>query len=267
MKKYKLIVMLLCVVLLITGCGNSSKIQKQQEKAEKNNEIMDKLESGEEEGIQPVLDGHRSVYNQLTIMAENADMWTKDYESMGEVVHYAVMDLDRNGRQELIVSGIGGTGLYTTNRIYEINEDYEGLTECILEFEDGVEPDLAYDTWETYMDEDYQFHYVVIDVERNNPYGSYEQIFDMILQNGIVKTTLIASKETIIEDGEILPFIYRDSAGNVITEEEYKNAVTNYFAGYEKSLHNIGWQNIEELGQDMKEIRNQLEESYNIFWT
>lgn len=213
------------------------------------------------------LDGHRSVYNQLTIMAENADVWTEDYESLGEVVHYAVMDLDRNGRQELIVSGIGGTGLYTTNRIYEINENYDGLTECILAFEDGVEPDLAYDTWDTYMDEEYQFHYVVIDVERNNPYGSYEQIFDMILQNGIVKTTLIASRETIIEDGEILPFIYRDSVGNVITEEAYENAVMDYFAGCEKTRHNIGWQNIEELGQDREEIRNQLEESYNIFWS
>ena len=232
----------------------------------KNGSIASILEVKEEYwDYKDSLDGHRSVYHQLTIMAENADMWTEDYESLGEVVHYAVMDLDRNGRQELIVSGIGGTGLYTTNRIYEINEEYDGLTECILEFEDGVEPDLTYDTWNTYMDEDYQFHYVVNDVERNNPCGSYEQIFDMILQNGIVKTTLIASKETIIEDGEILPFIYMDSAGNVISEEAYGNAVMDYFVGCEKSIHNIGWQNIEELGKDIEEIRNQLEESYNIF--
>lgn len=232
----------------------------------KNDSIASIMEAKEEYwDYKDALDGHRSVYNQLTIMAENADIWTEEYESLGQVVHYAVMDLDRNGRQELIVSGIGGTGLFTTNRIYEINEDYDGLMECILEFADGVEPDLAYDTWDTYMDEEYQFHYIVVDVERNNPCGAYEQIFDMILQNGVVKTTLIASKETIIEEGEILPLIYMDSAGNIITEEEYKNAAADHFAGCEKSVHNIGWQNIEELGQDMEEIRNQLEESYHMF--
>ena len=107
----------------------------------------------------------------------------------------------------------------------------------------------------------------MIDVERNNPYGSYEQIFDLAMQNGIVKTTLIASKETIIEDGEILPFIYTDSDGHVISEEAYEKSATDYFDGCEKWMHNIGWQNMEELGQDMEEIRNQLEESYNIFWT
>ena len=233
----------------------------------KNDSIATILETKDEYwDYKDSLDGHRSVYNQLTIMAENSDIWTEDYESMGEVVHYAVMDLDRNGRQELIVSGIGGTGLYTTNRVYEINEDYDGLNECILEFDDGVEPDLAYDVWDTYMDEDYQFHYVVMDVERNNPYGSYEQIYDMSLQNGVVKTILIAAKETIIEEGEILPFIYTDSAGNVISEGAYENAVMDYFAECEKTVHNIGWQNIEELGQNTKEIRNQLEESYDTFW-
>ena len=233
----------------------------------KNDSIATILETKDEYwDYKDSLDGHRSVYNQLTIMAENSDIWTEDYESMGEVVHYAVMDLDRNGRQELIVSGIGGTGLYTTNRVYEINEDYDGLNECILEFDDGVEPDLAYDVWDTYMDEDYQFHYVVMDVERNNPYGSYEKIYDMSLQNGVVKTILIAAKETIIEEGEILPFIYTDSAGNVISEGAFENAVMDYFAECEKTVHNIGWQNIEELGQNTKEIRNQLEESYDTFW-
>ena len=40
----------------------------------------------------------------------------------------------------------------------------------------------------------------------------------------------------------------------------------DYFAECEKTVHNIGWQNIEELGQNTKEIRNQLEESYDTFW-
>ena len=249
------------------GFEEDSLLTEYLTKNYKNDSIATILETKDEYwDYKDSLDGHRSVYNQLTIMAENSDIWTEDYESMGEVVHYAVMDLDRNGRQELIVSGIGGTGLYTTNRVYEINEDYDGLNECILEFDDGVEPDLAYDVWDTYMDEDYQFHYVVMDVERNNPYGSYEQIYDMSLQNGVVKTILIAAKETIIEEGEILPFIYTDSAGNVISEGAYENAVMDYFAECEKTVHNIGWQNIEELGQNTKEIRNQLEESYDTFW-
>ena len=281
MKMYKLIVILLGYMLLITGCGKNENMQKQPETAEINEEVMEETEEKEEveiieevkkkeeaEGIKEVendteasSDDYRNVYNQLTIMAENKDMWTEDYESLGYTVNYAVTDLDKNGRYELIVSGMGGTGLYTTNRIFEINENYDGLTECILEFEDGVEPDLAYYTLETYVEEDGKIHYAVIDVERNNPYGSYEQIFDFVLEQGKVTTSEIASKETIIEDEETLTLIYADSEGNIITEEEYENAAKNYFDECEKTVTNVGWKDIKELEKDTEGIRTQLEES------
>ena len=209
-----------------------------------------------------VLESNQSTYNQFAIMAENKLMWTEDYESLGEIVNYAVMDLDKNGRYELIVSGIGGTGLYATNRIYEINENYNGLTECVTSFVGDSEPDLAYYTWDQYMDGSYRFHYVVTDVERNNPYGCLEEKFDLVLENGVVKTSRIASKETIFKEAEVDYIICTDSAGNVITEEEYAKATSNYFAGCEKKVVNIGWLNMEDLAEDVDGIREQLEDSY-----
>lgn len=201
-------------------------------------------------------------YNQLSVIAESKGIWIEDYMSLGNVVNYAVVDLDKNGRVELIVSGMGGTGLYTTSRIFEINENYDGLTECVIDFGDGSEPDLAYYTWDRYMDEDHIFHYVVMDVEKNNPYGYYEEILDLTLENGVVRTSTIASRETIFKEEEPDNVICADAKGNAITEEEYENAVFNYFAGCEKTVVNIGWQNIEELAEDVDGIREQLEDSY-----
>lgn len=246
------------------GFAEDSLLTEYLLKNHKNDSIATILEAKNEYwDYKDSLEGHRSTYNQFTIMAENKALWIEDYESLGEIVNYAVVDLDKNGRFELIVSGMGGTGLYTTNRIFEINENYDGLTECITSFEDGIEPDLAYYTWEQYMDENYMFHYVVTDVERNNPYGCYEEIFDLVLENGIVRTSKIAAKETIFSEAEVDSIIYTDCAGNIITEEEYENVVSNYFAGCEKTVINIGWSNIEELSEDINEIREQLENSYN----
>lgn len=246
------------------GFAEDSLLTEYLLKNHKNDSIATILEAKNEYwDYKDSLEGHRSTYNQFTIMAENKALWIEDYESLGEIVNYAVVDLDKNGRFELIVSGMGGTGLYTTNRIFEINENYDGLTECITSFEDGIEPDLAYYTWEQYMDENYMFHYVVTDVERNNPYGCHEEIFDLMLENGIVRTSKIATKETIFSEAEVDSIIYTDCAGNIITEEEYENAVSNYFAGCEKTVINIGWSNIEELSEDINEIREQLENSYN----
>ena len=110
------------------------------------------------------------------------------------------------------------------------------------------------------------FHYVVTDVERNNPYGCYEEIFDLVLENGIVRTSKIAAKETIFTEAEIDSIIYTDSVGQTITEEEYENAVSDYFTGCEKMVVNIGWINMEELSEDINEIREQLEDSYNALY-
>lgn len=71
------------------------------------------------------LNGHRSVDEQLQVIAENRSRWCPDLEYAGELCQYAVADLDRNGRYEVIVSDMAGTGLYTYSRFFEINDSYD----------------------------------------------------------------------------------------------------------------------------------------------
>lgn len=210
------------------------------------------------------LDGHRSFYNQLTVMAENKGMWTEDLEYADAVYQYAIADLDRNGRYEIIVSNMGGTGIYTYSRFFEINESYDGLIECATDFMEGdSQPDLISERLDTYIDDEGGFHYAVYDMTRNGAAEYYENVRELMLQDGKIVTKPIAYKSTIYNDGT--PTVTcTDLEGNVITEE-YKNAAKNYFAGYQESTTCLGWQDVRELGDDVEEIIKQLDVSFNIF--
>lgn len=212
------------------------------------------------------LDGHRSFYNQLIIIAENKDMWTENLQEMGEVCYYAVSDLDHNGRYEIIVSCMGGTGRFSNSSFFEVNENYDGLRECDTDFGEGnSEPDIInYENWETYIDDDGVFHYVVSDWVRIGAAQSYQSVMEITLQNGEIATKLLANKETIYEE-EATTIICTDPEGNVISEEEFENLPEKYFAGYEKRTTYFGWQNAKEVAEDVEEIIKQLEASFDIY--
>lgn len=211
------------------------------------------------------LDGHRSFYNELTVIAENKEMWTEmvGMEFPEEAYQYTIADLDRNGRYEIIVSGIGGTGIYTYSRFFEINENYDGLVECDTDFVEGdSQPDLISEKLETYIDDEGGLHYAVYDLVKNGAAEYHENVRELILQEGKIVTKPIAYKSTIYNDGT--PTVTcTDLEGNVITEEEYENAAKNYFAGYQEGTTNLGWQDVRELGDDVEEIRKQLDVSFN----
>ena len=117
MKRYgKLAVVLgLALSMIMCGCEKDTKIVTETSDA-----IM-----------------KEDVKKQLTIIAENKDMWITELEYADEVYRYAISDLDHNGRYEVIVSNMGGTGLYTYSRFFEVNETYDGLVECTTDFMEG----------------------------------------------------------------------------------------------------------------------------------
>ena len=209
--------------------------------------------------------GQSGIYDQLYIIAENKEMWTEELEFANDVYQYAVTDLDRNGRYEVIVSDIGGTGYYTYSRFFEVNEDYDGLVECTTDFvEYDSQPDIISSTLETYIDEKGEFHYAVYDMLKNGAAEYYENVRELILRDGKIITNYIANKSTIYEDAT--PVITcEDSAGNSLTEQEYEEAAENYFAGYQKTTTSLGWQNVSELKTEVKEIVDQLDMSLNTF--
>lgn len=88
------------------------------------------------------MDGHRSVYAQLQIIAKNKELWLDGLNDEDAVYQYAVTDLDGNGRKEIIVSQKEGTENYIYSRIFQVNDSYDGLEECGTDFAEGAsQPD------------------------------------------------------------------------------------------------------------------------------
>ena len=68
------------------------------------------------------------IEKQLNLIMNNKNLWYKDTEF--EKYSYAVTDLDKNGRIEIISSVCQGTGIYTYTEIYEVNESMDDLKLC-----------------------------------------------------------------------------------------------------------------------------------------
>ncbi|MBQ7841524.1 MAG: hypothetical protein IJ390_13720, partial [Lachnospiraceae bacterium] len=211
------------------------------------------------------MDGHRSVYNQMVVIAENKEMWVENPDYANDLYQYAVADLDHNGRYEIIVANHGGTGRYTYSRFFEINEHYDGLTECETDFVEGdSQPDLISTELTTYMDDNGGFHYVVYDILRNGAAEYYENYRELVLKEGKITLIPIAYRTTIYGE-ETQSIICKDSDGNAISEEDFVNAAKTYFAGYQETVTKLGWQDVNDLETEPEKIVAQLQESAEVY--
>lgn len=191
----------------------------------------------------------KSFSEQLRVIAECRDIWMPVAEDAGENWQCAVTDLDHNGRYEIIVADVTGTGIYTYSSFYEVNESYDGLNECGTDFVEGdSQPDIVSDTLETYIDDQGHYFYAVYDLIRNGAAQYYENVRALTLSEGRICTAPIAYRTTIYDEG-VPTVTCEDADGNTITEEEYESAAENYFAGYSKSTTSVVWQQLSELGE------------------
>ncbi len=206
-----------------------------------------------------------SVSAQLKIIAENRPLWDVDAEFANEVHRYAVTDLDHNGRLELLVSHMGGTGLFTYTRFYEMNESYDTLVECETAFtEYDSQPDLIIESMETYMDDKGQCFYVVYDTMRNGAAEYYESTQFLTLKDGKILVTTIATRTTIYHDGSP-EIVCKDGSGSLISESDYEQATNAYFSNMTHTITAFGWQDMLELADDASQLVSQLENSISGF--
>ncbi|MGN0425993.1 MAG: M56 family metallopeptidase [Acetatifactor sp.] len=212
------------------------------------------------------IDEQHSGYNQLMIIAQKKDIWDQEMDYANESYQYTIIDLDHNGRLEIIVSNMGGTGIYTYNRFYEINESYDDLVECETSFlEDESQPDLLLaEQLETYIDDKGRIFYAVKDEVKNGSAERYQFIGSLSLQSGKVTTVPIASMSCIYQNF-VPKETYYNGAGETVTADEYAQATEQYFEGYEHFTTHMGWQDMRELPQDVEGICEKLFQSYDVY--
>ena len=122
---------------------------------------------------------------QIAVLAREVSTWAPDTEEYaGFWTGCAAADLDHNGRLEIIVSAAGGTGMFTTTRIWEVNEQKDGISEVKWEKEEGdSEPDALGSIRQTaYIDEDSELiYYIAPDYTRNGAAENYETLYALSL--------------------------------------------------------------------------------------
>ena len=82
------------------------------------------------------------------------------------------------------------------------------------------------------------------------------------LKDGKITTVPIAYKTTLYGPQNIT---CTDADGNEISEEEFAEAPDRYFAGCQKTVTSLGWQDVKELDTEIEKIKEQIRISEKIF--
>lgn len=234
-KVKKTIAIILAVIMAASICGCSQ------------NTVEEKLPDVTE--VTPAPTQEPDYDAQMKLIEDSREMWTVEDWSPW---FYTVNDLDHNGRLDLIVASLQGTGMYTYANCWEVNEAHDALVKCVTDAEEedswpAVWPDIIKDSTDCYYDRTANRYYYVFEDELKNGYLEYYfSKMAVCLHDGAVDMTVLSGKSVLYESENGAPTLtFTDKDGNPITEEEYEKAADNYFEGLEKTQVYFDWTEIE----------------------
>ena len=149
----------------------------------------------------------------------------------------------------MITASLQGSGLYTYAEIWEVREDFSGITKCSDSLGEGeAYPDIITEATSCFHDESSGLYwYLFDDVARSGMAENYLGKVALCLNNGAVELKYICSKYEKYEDAESEPEVtYSDGEGNPITEEQYEQAVANWAVGLKMSDYMLEWNEVRE---------------------
>lgn len=180
---------------------------------------------------------------QKALIMDHYDLWSESWDN-GVDWFYTITDLDRNGRMEVICASLQGTGLYTYADIWEVKEDFSGISKCEDTLgEGGAYPDIITETANCYYSESSGLYYYLFDdVARSGMAEHYTGKVVLCLDKGTVELYTICSQYEQYEDPESDPLVtYSDADGKAITKEAYEQAVANWAVGMTMSDFEMEW--------------------------
>ena len=228
MRKIFIFILLLSVIVF-SGCGTSGNTKPDAAS----------LPS-------PAAPSGASLDEQRAFIEASRDIW----EMVGTYGpwHYAITDLDHNGRLEIISACTQGTGVFTTAEFRELSESFDSLVRCNDHTEEfSPYPEIVISQADCYYDsENAQYWYIFDDLTKNGYAEQYISITALSLKDGQIYARHIAHKEIFYSDPEQEPKIScRDEFGNTITEADFYTAAERTFAGLEKSTLSLEWTRID----------------------
>lgn len=213
--------------------------------------------------------GNKDVENQIKLIAKEFDEWNIEYTDVYK--GYCVTDLNRNGLLEIIASCNQGTGLYSLNTIFEVNEEVNGLIEYKIDNESETQPDLLFSNSVNCYNKDNRYCYVFNDNIKVSAAEHWTFVFAVSLENNQFNCNLITREGILWSDNENYTAIYKNLNDETITETEFKIAEKEYFNDYKHETVKLGWckdstdDNSSLLNKTNEELTTILTQSYNTF--
>lgn len=247
MKKTLLCFLLAALVLSLTACRNKGKLNLPQlsgketttEESTTEEPTTEEPTTEEQTSMEPEL----AYEDQIAFLAANYSQWVKTDPAVP--YSYAVTDLDRNGRLEVVASVCMGTGFFTYTDIWEINESFNGLTHSMFSDGDESRPDIIEPSLTAYEREG-GYYYIVMDYIRSGYAYNAETVFSFRYQAGACVSDLLAYRETeVTADYEELTAYYT-ADGQEISEAEFEAMPQACFTGCPAYTVTLGWQSLYE---------------------
>lgn len=229
MKKRHIIGVLLAV-LLLTGCSSTPPVTETEA---------------------PTAADLSSPQEQIKLLMSQVALWQVPSEGASETCYYAVTDLDRNGRLEILAASTQGTGIYTYGTVHEVSADYTDVQECMTPCkEDKDLPEIIMDSTPAAYDADAGcYDYLFTNDTRNGAAEHYQSIVAVRLQDGVLTcTTLANSYDHWIDEGQE-EHEYAIPSGDSfmqVSAEQYASTMSDYQAERQGFTANFKWFTFEE---------------------
>ena len=186
--------------------------------------------------------------DQRALIERSRSVWEPDLEY--ETWFSAVTDLDHNGRLEILLASLQGSGLYTWVNVWEVNENYSGLTLCEDNTGEGEAwPDIIKDTLTAYHDPATgRYTYYCEDYMRDGAAHYWTGLDSFCLENGRIDVKTLASKDEVYNEQGISTIRYFDANGAEIDEEAFNNTEHSAFAAQTQGTQTLtlDWTQLEK---------------------
>lgn len=187
----------------------------------------------------------QEIYAQLEAYASCAEEWLAlDWEP--QTGCFAVEDLDDDGRLELIVWTMSGTGLYSDNYFYQLDEAGTGIIPLGWEIEGaGMQWDMGSYHEEPYVlrdGTDGRKYYMESDYTKNGYAETFRQDGYFCVVDGIVYDGVLRGCMSIAdEDTDELEETYYDGSGLEISKEDWEALYEDFVSDRENAGEGLKW--------------------------